>query len=221
MRRSGDLRHVLVLRPADFERWSSQFVSACIRAVDGDRAGARRALLDFDGDAVTNWYHYVAQNAGKDRLDLLRLVLPGHATSRSSAPSGRATARMPGARALAEIYRRDRYRCRYCHGPVLPKKAIARLSDVTGVDLRKARTNLQTHGAHWLHCATVDHVDPHSAGGSTDDGNLVTSCYACQFGKGAHSLGDLGLVLRSSPADLIVRRRSWTSTAAALGGATG
>lgn len=56
-----------------------------------------------------------------------------------------------------------------------------------------ARTNLATHGAKFVFLATFDHVLPHSLGGGTDAGNIVSSCHACNFGKDGFTLDELGL----------------------------
>lgn len=46
----------------------------------------------------------------------------------------------------------------------------------------------------------VDHVVPRSVGGSDDEDNLVTACYDCNQGKGAHNVSpvfDLTFELRA------------------------
>jgi hypothetical protein len=49
------------------------------------------------------------------------------------------------------------------------------------------------HGAFFALTASVDHVLPHSAGGSNEAQNLVTACWPCQFGRGAYTIEELGL----------------------------
>jgi len=42
--------------------------------------------------------------------------------------------------------------------------------------------------------ATLDaDVDPHSRGGRTDPSNLVTACWACNYGKSSYTLTELGM----------------------------
>jgi hypothetical protein len=55
------------------------------------------------------------------------------------------------------------------------------------------RTNLTTHGAALVYRAVADHVVPRSCGGTTDEENLVTASYPCNFGKAEFSLVQLGL----------------------------
>jgi len=62
-----------------------------------------------------------------------------------------------------KVWKRDKWRCRYCHCKV----------EVPG---------LHPHDA----MATVDHVVPKSAGGSNRVSNLVTACLKCNNEKGAH-----------------------------------
>lgn len=50
------------------------------------------------------------------------------------------------------------------------------------------------HGAFFAMSASMDHVVPHSAGGTNEEENLVTACWSCQFGRGAWSLGEVGLL---------------------------
>lgn len=56
------------------------------------------------------------------------------------------------------IFARDRFTCRYC----------GRQSDVVPLE--------------------VDHLIPVAQGGTNDDGNLITSCFDCNRGKGAKTL---------------------------------
>ncbi|WP_425342692.1 HNH endonuclease [Piscinibacter koreensis] len=38
--------------------------------------------------------------------------------------------------------------------------------------------------------ASLDHVVPHSRGGTHELSNLVTACYCCQFGRGEWTLAE-------------------------------
>lgn len=209
MPRIGDLRHVLAVRPSEFAGWTERFVVACQYLVDGDPGAAKSAIGEYNGLAVTHWYHFSAQNAGYDRIVLLGKVTK---TSMERPAVGLSADRMPSAELTNRIYARDHFRCRYCHSPVLPPRVLKAVSGDLGTDLTKRRTNLETHGAQWLHCATIDHIEPHASGGDSAFNNLVTSCKACQFGKGKYSLKDLELELRAPAPDLRIRNRSWIET---------
>lgn len=74
----------------------------------------------------------------------------------------RQRAKVPRERKL-EVWRRDKYRCRYC------RTSVCNPSD----DLPRDR---------W---ATVDHIRPRSQGGKNTLKNLVTACQRCNQDKGS------------------------------------
>ena len=111
--------------------------------------------------------------------------------------------RMPSSGATRALFDRDGWRCRFCECRVVSPKARSALraalpgaipwSDQEGY-----------HGAFLAMNASVDHVIPHSLGGTNDEQNLVTACWSCQFGRGAWSLEEVGLIdprLRSPQKD--------------------
>jgi len=209
-RRTGDPRYVLTLRPPEFAVWSEAFLTACAHVAGGDFASAHRRLLEFDGRAVAGWFHFTAQNSGHDRITLLRLCSKESLETKTAPKTTRTRQRMPTEPTEHAVYTRDKFRCRYCRTPVVPKSVIEYISDKSGIDLRKKSTNLTTHGAYWLHAATIDHIVPHADGGTNDEDNLATACPACQFGKGSFSLAQLRLTLRPPATDLRVADWSWT-----------
>lgn len=216
--RTGNLSYVLAKRPAEFGYWSEQFVAACTHALEFDYVLTKHALQEFNSLAVTHWFHFVAQNAGADRIALWRL---GGFNSEAMGVRTRSTlqvTRMPNSKIISDVFDRDKYRCRYCRVPVVPKSVMKLLSAKSGIELNKMKTNLQTHGAHWIHCATIDHVHPHALGGLNTPENIVTSCNACQYGKGKYTLSDLRLELRPPTRDLYTLRRSWLETVQGLMG---
>jgi len=217
-RRTGNLSYVLAKRPAEFEYWSEQFVAACIHAHDSDYSLTKRALREFNSLAVTHWFHFSAQHAGADRMALWRVVGHRSEAKEVGAQASLQILRMPKSKVISEVFDRDKYRCRYCRVAVVPKSVMKLLSAQSGIELSKMKTNLQTHGAHWLHYATIDHVYPHALGGLNTPENIVTSCNACQYGKGKYTLSDLRLELRPPTRDLHVMQRSWLETVHGLMG---
>jgi len=215
-RRTGDPRYVLTLRPPEFAGWSDAFCAACTHVADGDFASAHRRLLEFDGRAVAGWYHFTAQNSGQDRITLFRLGSRESLETKTAPKTTRTRQRMPTEPTEHAVYTRDKFRCRYCRTPVVPKSVIEHISDKTGIDLRKKSANLTTHGAYWLHAATIDHIVPHADGGTNDEDNLATACPACQYGKGSFSLAQLRLTLRPPATDLRVAGRMWTAIVSSL-----
>jgi hypothetical protein len=102
-------------------------------------------------------------------------------------------ARMPSGEATKKLFAKDGWRCRFCNCRVVPP----RVRTVMRAALPGAIPWSETegyHGAFFAMSASVDHVVPHSAGGTNDEENLVTACWSCQFGRGAWSLEEVGLL---------------------------
>ncbi len=112
----------------------------------------------------------------------------------SSVDKGRKIAsRMPSGEATKALFARDGWRCRFCGCRVVPPKARAAMGEALpgAVPWNEAEG---FHGAFYAIRASVDHIVPHSTGGTNDEGNLVTACWSCQFGRGAWSLEEVGLL---------------------------
>lgn len=207
--RKGDLRHVLAVRPGLFAEWSQAFINACGHIMNGEYSHARELLIAVDGRAISIWYDYTAQNAGRDRAVLLKPFR--HSQEEKSSGQSLDRHRMPGDEDVRTLFLRDRNRCRYCHQAVVTAEVLQVVSAKTGVNLLKSSTNLQTHGLYWLHCASIDHVFPHARGGFSDEHNLVVSCNTCQFGKGAYTLEEVGLELRPPAPELQTEFGVWSN----------
>ena len=101
--------------------------------------------------------------------------------------------RMPTAGETRELFKRDGWRCRWCGCRVVPPQARdAMRAGLPGAVPWGVKEGY--HGAFFALTASVDHVVPHSAGGSNDLENLVTACWSCQFGRGSYTLEQFGLV---------------------------
>jgi 5-methylcytosine-specific restriction endonuclease McrA len=212
--RKGDLRYVLAVRPGSFTAWSTAFINACGHVANGEFSLAKELLNSVDGRAISLWFDYTAQNAGRDRAVVIGLLGRSGGGKKSTQP--RDSQRMPDDATQSRVLERDRYRCRYCRQAVLPAGTLQTVSSKTGVNLNKAKTNLETHGLYWLHCASIDHVVPHAQSGRSVETNLVVSCKACQFGKSWYTLNQLGLNLRLPAPDLSTPFGKWSKTVVAL-----
>ncbi len=164
------------------------FVSAIRAAADGDVEQARAELLLVESDAIRNWYIEHAQIAGNARFATLGRPPP----ARYDGPVHELA--YPPAAEVRAVLEADGYRCRYCqrevvHGDLL--KALQFAVGKTAFPLGPG--NAGRHGAVFAHRAVVDHIVPRKRGGRTESNNLVTACYPCNFGKGDHTLEDLGL----------------------------
>lgn len=156
-------------------------------AARGDVAAARKALAAFPGEAAQQWCIEHGQVAGNFRFRLLDK--PPHSPSRPGIGS-----RNPPSSLMAAVFTRDCYHCRYCGLPVIPRAVFVAFAAVIGASaFQFGRSNLERHGAALMSWAQVDHVVPYSQGGATDSSNLVTACWACNFGKDGYELHQIGI----------------------------
>lgn len=101
--------------------------------------------------------------------------------------------RMPSEGTTKALFARDGWRCRFCNCRVVPPKARTAMRTALPGTIPWSETE-GFHGAFYAMSASVDHIVPHSAGGTNDEENLVTACWSCQFGRGAWSLEEVGLL---------------------------
>lgn len=187
---------------ADPHRWSARspmqrkewfddaidaFVAAYDAAMHGDDNRAVEALRYTRDRELNEWFDVHAQNAsGFRRAHFGRQPIPERVFLD---PVRRVTA------FERELFARDGYRCRYCGVRVIPGQVTKRLQTILGKDTFDAtsRRNTPRHGIKLVFSAALDHVDPHSRGGVTLPENLVTACWACNYGKAECTLAELGL----------------------------
>jgi hypothetical protein len=95
----------------------------------------------------------------------------------------------------SEVYERDSYICQYCLNRVMPFKYLKQIEKALGRQhfAVSARSNEGRHGFVYILRATADHVVPHNRGGRTNLDNLVTACWACNYGKSGYTLSEIGL----------------------------
>lgn len=95
----------------------------------------------------------------------------------------------------ARIFMRDHFVCRYCDG----KTVLTPVMELLGVlypdsfpyESAAWRAGV-THPAVIARSPAVDHVEPVSWGGSSDDDNLVTACTPCNSIKADMTIAVLG-----------------------------
>ncbi len=146
------------------------------------------ALISTRSEDLNEWFDVHAQNSGRFR----------------QAHFGEASKKVPEleldplrqpTRFERELFTRDGYRCRYCSVRVVTGKVFKRMESLLGKDTFDAttRSNRARNGVKLSFCAALDHVVPHSRGGRTNEENLVTACWACNYGKSNYTLSELGL----------------------------
>ena len=116
----------------------------------------------------------------------------------------REIAKRPGlSRTLqAEIYRRDRFCCRYCGGELIPAPIMELLGDLypDSFPFHPNWKGGQTHPAVLSRSPVVDHVAPGGRGADwLSRENLVTACWPCNGRKADFTLEQLEWALRPIP----------------------
>jgi 5-methylcytosine-specific restriction endonuclease McrA len=161
-------------------------VDAITQASTGKVDLARSILKNSRELEMRTWYHVHAQNVAKWRFDTFKIetpepILPLDPENRFS-------------KFERKLFARDNYKCRYCTDPVVPKKVFEKAQSLIGsTDLPLGRTNLTRSGFYLMFAATLDHVIPWSLGGRTDESNLVTSCWSCNYGKANFTVEQIGI----------------------------
>ena len=161
-------------------------VDAITNASDGKVDLARSILKNSRDLEMRTWYHVHAQNVAKWRFDAFKVKSPEPILPLDSVKTF--------SKFENKLFARDSYKCRYCSDPVLPKKVFEKAQTVIGsTDLPLGRTNLTRSGFYLMFAATLDHVIPWSLGGRTDESNLVTSCWSCNYGKANYTVEQIGI----------------------------
>lgn len=135
---------------------------------------------------MRTWYDVHAQNIAKWRFDAYKVEAP--------APKLPLDPVKTFSKFESKLFARDNYKCRYCTDPVIPKKVFEKAQSLIGsTDLPLGRTNLTRSGFYLMFVATLDHVVPWSLGGRTDESNLVSSCWSCNYGKANFTVDQIGI----------------------------
>lgn len=139
--------------------------------------------------------------AGQLFAGLPRATRPTAPATPAAVPDVRSrAARRFSHRTCAQVFRRDRFVCRYCGVRVMPLGVVSILAWVYPSELPYHRNYKagMTHPVFWLNVAQADHVTAGSVGGDWHDiENHVTACAACNTIKRARDLSDLGWDLRA------------------------
>jgi len=159
--------------------------SAADSLLVGDTASARQLVAEADMPVIAAYTSLVTGAVNP-------LVHWQSAMPSAGAESGRSAQRMPSSSVERAICVRDGWRCRYCGSRVIDRSMRARLHRCLPDVARWGARNVDKHSALAALSASLDHVVPHSRGGTNDEPNLVTACNACQFGRGQWTLDEVG-----------------------------
>lgn len=100
--------------------------------------------------------------------------------------------RMPTNRTEQKIFDRDGWRCRYCGTKVISRVARKIFIERFPIETHWVSSEYERHSALHSQAASLDHVLPHSRGGTNNTTNLVTACGPCQFGRNQWTLEEVG-----------------------------
>ncbi len=152
-----------------------------------DAVGEAKSLLKNSRDLeMREWFDVHAQNSGGWRNKVWKVPVPNPILPLDSVKTF--------ASFETALFARDNFKCRYCSSSVLPKKAFKQANLILGDDaLPLGKTNATRSGFYLMFVATLDHVLPWSLGGRTDETNLVTCCWSCNYGKANFTVEQLGI----------------------------
>jgi hypothetical protein len=174
--------------PKKFDEGIDRFVEAVNVADSGNRRQAREMVEAIDHEPMVKWYDETAQHVGSVRLKLFG----GESGRRSS--GGKRDMRVTRVRRIAA---RDGYLCGYCDIRVIEPEVLRKIDTMLGGGIlhkrSKPRNNRSYHGIWLMTAVTLDHIEPLAKNHDDSDGNLVTCCWSCNFGKYHYELGELGL----------------------------
>ena len=174
------------------------------RAADGDISEATVLLARFPDKEARDWGINHGQISGRSRWRLLGEPL------RPPALEPQVSRRTVSAALTLEVYERDCYQCQYCGLPVIPREVLRATTRVVGsTAFGTGKPNDDNHGGALLSWAQVDHVMPWSLGGATDRLNLVTSCWACNYGKHNYTLEQIAVTDPTKRTPVAWREGSW------------
>ena len=172
-----------------------QIFSESLKLAQESKTVDAKSLLKNSRDfEMREWFDVHAQNSGSWRNKSLQVLAPD--------PIHPLDAVKTFTKFEAVIFARDNFRCCYCSSHVLPKKEFKKLHAFLGPDaLPLGKTNATRSGFYLMFVATLDHVLPWSLGGRTDETNLVTSCWSCNYGKANFTVEQIGI---SSPFSKVI-----------------
>jgi len=164
-----------------------QIFSDSVNLVQVGKVSEAKSLLKNSRDLeMREWFHVHAQNSGGWRNRVLGI------------PAPQPTLPLDPVKTFANfestVFARDNFTCRYCSLDVFPKKVFKKMHAAVGADfLPLGSTNATRSGFYLMFVATLDHVFPWGLGGRTNESNLVTCCWSCNYGKANFTVEQLGM----------------------------
>ena len=150
-------------------------------ALEGNLRDARTAIDSIDEAPLR--LRWSKKNEVRERQGYVRFQRGALEENERTSP--------PRRKQLKAIYERDGWHCRYCQIEVIDPVARERLVKILnplGPTRLWSNKDPERQAALLNLSASYDHVEARSSAATSDEDNLVTACWYCQFGKGAASL---------------------------------
>lgn len=173
--------------PSELDDAASLLDNAANALLSNDRDSAQALIEQAD---IASICHYDQRIRGKTVDEVHRYR---HVPNAPPITKDRVKLRMPPKAVEREVFEQDGWRCRFCGIRVIAKEAIKRLYAEFPEATRSTRANYGEHCALNTLCSSLDHVLPHSRGGTNDRENLVATCGPCQFGRNYWTLDEVGI----------------------------
>jgi hypothetical protein len=155
--------------------------------IAGEIKRAKELLLQIPSLEMQTWFDRHAQNVSTLRFR-------GLGSHRPVRVSNELDPKKAFSHISSKVYRRDNFHCRYCGSKVAPRSFFLTYSNLVGDDaFCIGRANREMPGIYLLFVSTLDHVTPHRLGGRTDESNLITSCWPCNYGKMEYTVEQIGM----------------------------
>lgn len=157
--------------------------------LDNDPEYSAKLLFESDMPTIGD---FIQRISGSPSLEVHRFR---EVPSSPPITDKRSKQRMPPRSVERSIFERDGWRCRFCGIRIVSRDAIRVLDAQFPTVVRwQQRRNIDKHAGLRAICSSLDHILPHSRGGSNDPKNLVAACGPCQFGRGYWTLDEVGFI---------------------------
>jgi|TARA_B100000519_G_C14259710_1_gene446991 hypothetical protein len=161
----------------------------------GNAAEAEDLIRCADTAEIRNWTESLwgsqRDNPDQPKYKRFRAIqnAPAHL------PQGeRLEKRMPGKRERSEIIERYGRHCVFCGIPLIGEGVRKRMNELYPEAAYWEHSNARQHSALQCMWLQFDHLLPHSRGGDNDVSNVVVTCAPCNYGRGDHTIEELGLL---------------------------
>jgi hypothetical protein len=159
--------------------------------LDGDGEQCAELIRRADDPKIAEWTRPFLGPWRKNPHLQLRTVQGAPPTV---AKPSRVLVRMPTAAEKAELIRWHGRNCAFCGIPLVRAEVRKAFTAAYPEAARWGSTNDGCHAAFLCMWLQYDHLLPHSRGGDNSTDNVVLTCSACNFGRMAFTLQEVGLV---------------------------